>query len=263
MTETAPAAAPLILHTLDQGVAILTLNNPRKRNILSRAMLADLEARLREAEADPSVRALIVAHEGPVFSSGHNMSDLVGAGEGDAAELFETSAGLMEYIRLMSKPVIGQIAGLASAAGCQLAASCDLIVAADTASFQTPGVMIGLFCSTPMVPLSRAVPPKKAMEMLLTGHPVSAAEAERMGLVNRVVPPERLAAETLALARDITRYSAHTLALGKQAFYRQLPLPVGEAYRVAREAMTRNSQTEDAQEGMSAFLEKRPPKFRH
>jgi enoyl-CoA hydratase/carnithine racemase len=197
-----------------------------------------------------------------VFSSGHDLRDLVGAGEEDVGALFAHSATLMERMHALPKPIIAQVQGLASAAGLQLAASCDLIVAAETATFQTPGVRIGLFCSTPMVPLSRAVPPKKALEMLFTGRPVSAQEAERMGLVNRVVPAERLAAATLELAEDIVQYSADTLGLGKRAFYRQLPLDEHAAYVVGREAMARNSQTEDAQEGMAAFLQKRPPRFR-
>lgn len=267
MSETKPISEtkpePLILYDFRDGVAILTLNNPAKRNSLSREMLELLNEQLIATEQDDAVRAIIIAHQGPVFSSGHNIRELVGVRERKAGELYELSAGIMDHIRQMSKPVIAQVEGLAAAAGCQLAASCDLIVAAESASFQTPGVMIGLFCSTPMVPLSRAVSPKKAMEMLLTGRPIGAAEAERAGLVNRVVPAETLAAETLALARDIIQYSAHTLALGKAAFYRQLPLPIPEAYELARDTMTCNTMTEDAQEGMTAFLEKRPPKFKH
>ena len=186
-----------------------------------------------------------------------------GADQEAAGALFRLSSAMMGQIRNRPKPVIAQVEGLASAAGCQLAATCDLIVAAETAAFQTPGVMIGLFCSTPMVPLSRAIPTKKAMEMLLTGRPIDAHEAERLGLVNRVVPAERLADETLALAAEIIAYSAETIAMGKQAFYRQLPLPIEAAYDVARETMTANAMTGDAQEGMSAFLEKRPPVFKH
>ena len=172
------------------------------------------------------MRAVVIAHSGPVFSAGNNIRELVGADQEAAAALFRLSSAMMGQIRNLPKPVIAQVEGLASAAGCQLAATCDLIVAAETAAFQTPGVMIGLFCSTPMVPLSRAIPTKKAMEMLLTGRPIDAHEAERLGLVNRVVPAERLADETLALAAEIIAYGAETIAMGKQAFYRQLPLPI-------------------------------------
>ena len=254
---------PLVLSDLREGVAIYTLNDPQKRNPLSKAMLEELGGRLREAEADPAVRAVVIAHRGPVFSAGHNIRELVGADQEATAALFRLSSAMMGQIRNLPKPVIAQVEGLASAAGCQLAATCDLIVAAETAAFQTPGVMIGLFCSTPMVPLSRAIPTKKAMEMLLTGRPIDAHEAERLGLVNRVVPAERLADETLALAAEIIAYSAETIGMGKQAFYRQLPLPIEAAYDVARETMTANAMTGDAQEGMSAFLEKRPPIFKH
>jgi enoyl-CoA hydratase/carnithine racemase len=261
MTE--PNNEPLILVEHREGVAALTLNDPEKRNPLSTAMLEEISARLREAEADPAVRAIIIAHHGPAFSAGHNMRELVGAEREAAEALFRLSAGVMEQIRNLPMPVIAQIEGLASAAGCQLAASCDLVLAAETAAFQTPGVMIGLFCSTPMVPLSRAIPAKKAMEMLLTGRPIDAHEAERLGLVNRVIPAERLADETLDLAAEILTYSGDTIRMGKKAFYQQLPLPIGEAYELVRETMTENAMTEDAQEGMSAFLEKRPPNFKN
>ena len=261
MTE--PNHEPLVLSDLREGVAVFTLNDPEKRNPLSKPMLEELSARLREAETDPAVRAVVIAHRGPAFSAGHNIRELVGAEREDADALFRLSSRLMEQIRTLPKPVIAQVDGLASAAGCQLAASCDLVMAAETATFQTPGVMIGLFCSTPMVPLSRAIPAKKAMEMLLTGRPIGAHEAERLGLVNRVVPVERLADETLALAAEIIAFSGETIGIGKQAFYKQLPLPLEAAYELARDTMTRNAMTEDAQEGMSAFLEKRPPIFKH
>lgn len=252
----------LVVLENSEGVATLTLNNPDKRNALSREMLEELHAQLHSLAGDDSVRVVIVASEGPVFSSGHNMKELVGVGHDEAEALFSLSASVMKFIQQMPKPVIARVAGLASAAGCQLVASCDLVMASDTASFQTPGVMIGLFCSTPMVPLCRAVPAKKAMEMLLTGRPIGAEEAERAGLVTRVVPAGRLVEETLALAREIAQYSRYTLAVGKEAFYKQLPLPVHEAYEVAKEAMTSNAIAEDAQEGMSAFLEKRKPKWK-
>lgn len=263
MPEILKGSAPLVLCDQREGVATLTLNDPRKRNVLSRAMLEALQEQLNALREDTSVRAVIIAATGPVFSSGHDMKELVGAELREAEALFAKSAQVMESARLLPKPVIAQVAGLASAAGCQLVASCDLVVAADTATFQTPGVMIGLFCSTPMVPLSRAVPAKKALEMLFTGRAIGAAEAERAGLVNRVVPADRLAEETFALAREIIQYSSYTLAVGKEAFYKQLPLSQSQAYEVGREAMARNAVAEDAQEGMSAFLEKREPHYKH
>jgi len=168
----------------------------------------------------------------------------------------------METIRLLPKPVIAEVQGIATAAGCQLAATCDLVVASEAASFATPGVRIGLFCTTPGVALSRAVGPKKAMEMLLTGKPIGAREAERAGLVSRVVPADRLSEEALELAREIIAASADTLALGKRAFYEQLPLDRPRAYEVAQRVMVENTLTPDAREGMTAFLEKRPPKWK-
>lgn len=254
--------APLVLTEKREGVATLTLNRPQKRNMFSTEMLLAMRAALRDFAQDSSVRAIIIAALGPVFSSGHNMREFVGASEESAKAVFELSSDMMEDLGRIPKPVIAQVAGLASAAGCQLAASCDLVVASEEAAFQTPGVQIGLFCSTPMIPLSRAVPPKKAMEMLLTGDAVSAREAERYGLVNRVVPAEKLEEETFALAKKIIAFSGATIALGKEAFYKQLPLGLHEAYKVGKEAITRNTMMEDGQEGMSAFLEKRPPKWK-
>lgn len=265
MTDTAlqdaAPSAPLVLSKRDGSLLVLTLNNPARRNALSMEMVEALHMAIREAEA-PEVRAVILAHRGNVFSSGHNMKELVGASEEAIQATFARSAELMKALRRLPKPVIARVSGLASAAGLQLAASCDLLVASTEAGFQTPGVQIGLFCTTPMVPLARAVPPKKALEMLFTGRPVSAAEAERMGLVSRVVAPERLAEETLALARDIVQYSGDTLARGKAAFYEQLALSEDDAYAVACPVMSDNAASEDAQEGMSAFLEKRKAHFR-
>ena len=253
--------APLLTRK-EEGIGFITLSRPEKRNNLSSETLAALREAVDGFAKDDAVRAIVIDAQGPVFSSGHNMKEFVGNDEASAREIFAISSKLMGDLQRMPKPVIAQVSGLASAAGCQLVASCDLVVAATTARFQTPGVMIGLFCSTPMVPLSRAVPPKKAMEMLLTGEPISAEEAERHGLVNRVVPPEQLEAETLALVRRIIQYSGSTIGLGKAAFYKQLPLPLDEAYEVGMEAITRNAMTEDGQEGMRAFLEKRPPKWK-
>jgi enoyl-CoA hydratase/carnithine racemase len=207
------------------------------------------------------VRAVVIQAEGPAFSSGHDLRELVGSSAAEHAELFALCTDVMEAIRTLPKPVIAQVQGIATAAGCQLAATCDLVVASDDASFATPGVRIGLFCTTPGVALVRAVGPKKAMEMLLTGSPITAQEAERIGLVNRVVPRDRLAQETMRLAEQIASASADTIGLGKRAFYNQLPLDHAAAYRVAQQAMVENAQTPDAQEGISAFLQKRPPQW--
>lgn len=260
----APSAAeaqPLVLATTREGVAVLTLNNPAKRNALSRAMLEALRAELKRTAEDTAVRAVILAANGPVFSSGHDLKEFVGAEPSQVTHLLNLCTEVMEGVRLHPKPVIAQVHALASAAGCQLVASCDLVVASSEAQFQTPGVKIGLFCSTPMIPLSRAVAPKKAMEMLLTGQPISADAAERAGLVNRIVAPAALATETFALAQHIVSYSGGVLALGKQAFYRQLPLDMAHAYQVGIDAMQRNNRLPDAQEGMTAFLQKRVPKW--
>jgi enoyl-CoA hydratase/carnithine racemase len=252
---------PLVLYQAADGVATLTLNHPEKRNALSRAMLAGLKEQLRRAAEDRQARVVILRAEGPVFSSGHDLRELVGGQEADYAALFALCTEVMELIRRLPKPVIAQVQGMATAAGCQLVATCDLVVASETATFATPGVKIGLFCTTPAVALVRAVPAKKAMEMLLTGQPISAREAERVGLVNRVVPPDRLAEETLQLARQIMNASGYTVAVGKEAFYRQLPLDYPEAYALAQGVMVTNALARDAQEGMRAFLEKRPPRW--
>jgi enoyl-CoA hydratase/carnithine racemase len=251
----------LVLCEIVDGVALLTLNHPEKRNALSCAMLAALREHLARIPTDDAVRAVILRAVGPVFSSGHDLRELVGTTrEGDAA-LFAVCTDVMEAIRLLPQPVIAQVHGLATAAGCQLVASCDLVVASENASFATPGVKIGLFCTTPGVAVARAVPAKKAMEMLLTGEPISACEAERLGLVNRVVPADRLADETMALARQIIRAPREVVALGKRAFYEQIVLDRPTAYAGAQKVMVENALAADAQEGMRAFLEKRPPRW--
>jgi enoyl-CoA hydratase/carnithine racemase len=251
----------LVLYEVADGVLILTLNHPEKRNALSRSMLEALQRQLERAAADPYVRVVIIRAAGPVFSSGHDLRELVDAPEADRASLFALCTEVMEAIRTLPKPVIAQVQGLATAAGCQLAATCDIVVASEDASFATPGVKIGLFCTTPAVALSRAVGPKKAMEMLLTGTPISAVEAERAGLVSRTTLRERLGEETMKLARQIAAFSAHTTALGKPAFYKQLPLDQPAAYELAQRVMVENAATADAQEGMHAFLEKRLPRW--
>jgi enoyl-CoA hydratase/carnithine racemase len=251
----------LVTYETIDGVAVLTLNHPEKRNALSRAMLADLKEQLGRAAADASVRVVVLRAAGPVFSSGHDLRELVDGDKEDYTSLFALCTDVMEAIRKLPRPVIAQVHGLATAAGCQLVATCDLVVASEDASFATPGVKIGLFCTTPGVALSRAVGPKKAMEMLLTGTPISAADAERAGLVNRVVPADRLAEETMKLARQIAAASCDTVALGKRAFYQQLPLDRPAAYDVAQRVMVDNALAADAQEGIHAFLEKRPPRW--
>jgi enoyl-CoA hydratase/carnithine racemase len=251
----------LVLDELVDQVAILTLNNPERRNALSRAMLEALRAHFERIAADPGVRAVIIRAVGPAFSAGHDLRELVDGCEEDYTSLFALCTDVMENVRTLPKPVIAQVHAIATAAGCQLAATCDLVVASETATFATPGVRIGLFCTTPGVALSRAVGPKKAMEMLLTGRPITAREAEQAGLVNRVVPPDRLDEETMALARQIISASAYTLGIGKRAFYDQLPLDRPQAYDVAQRIMVENTLAPDAQEGMKAFLEKRPPRW--
>jgi enoyl-CoA hydratase/carnithine racemase len=252
---------PLVLYDSIDGVAVLTLNHPEKRNALSRAMLTSLKEQLGRAAADVAVHVVILRAAGPVFSSGHDLRELVDGDKEEYSSLFALCTEVMEAIRKLPRPVIAQVHGLATAAGCQLVASCDLVVASEAAAFATPGVKIGLFCTTPGVALSRAVGPKKAMEMLLTGTPISAADAERAGLVNRVVSADRLADETMKLARQIAAASGDTVALGKRAFYQQLPLDRPAAYDVAQRVMVDNALAADAQEGIHAFLEKRAPKW--
>jgi enoyl-CoA hydratase/carnithine racemase len=253
---------PLVPIEVADRVAVLTLNQPERRNALSRAMLSALKDALDAVGRDDAVGAVVLRANGPVWSSGHDLREVVGGDEASNTGLFALCTEVMEAVRKLPKPVIAEVHALATAAGCQLVASCDLVVASGQAGFQTPGVKIGLFCTTPGVALSRAVGPKKAMEMLLTGTPISARDAEAAGLVNRVVPAERLHDEAMALARQIASASAETLAIGKRAFYEQLPLDRPSAYAVAQRVMVENAATRDAHEGMTAFLEKRPPRWR-
>jgi enoyl-CoA hydratase/carnithine racemase len=247
----------LVTREVVDKVAISTLNHPEKRNPLSRAMLAQLKDHLDRITADESVRAVVIRAAGPAFSAGHDLREIAGAGEAEQRALFALCSDVMETIRKLPKPVIAEVQGIATAGGCQLVATCDLVVASTNATFATPGVKIGLFCTTPAVPLVRVVPTKKAMEMLLTGEPISAREAERIGLVNRVVDPDRLHEETMKLARQVISASPDTLAIGKRAFYEQLPLDFPAAYQFASGVMVENALTANAQEGIRAFLEKR------
>jgi enoyl-CoA hydratase/carnithine racemase len=240
-------------------IGVITLRNPEKRNVLSRRALGQLLAHLSSAEADGVVRCVILRSTGSVFSAGHDLSEIVTATDAERESLFALCSQTMNTIRKLSLPVIAEVQGLATAAGCQLAATCDLVVAAETASFATPGIKIGLFCSTPAVAISRVMSPKKAMEMLLTAEPVPAREAERIGLVNRVVPADQLSAETMQLALRIAAASPYTLGLGKQAFYDQLGLDVEQAYALTEKIMVENARAPDAIEGMKAFLDRRPP----
>jgi enoyl-CoA hydratase/carnithine racemase len=248
----------LVLLKKTGAVVTLTLNQPERRNALSLAMLEGLQHALHEIPST-AARVAILQANGPVFSSGHDLKELASAGPAEREHIFAICTQVMESIRHLPVPVIAQVQGLATAAGCQLAATCDLIVASTQAAFATPGVKIGLFCSTPAVPLCRSVPPRKALEMLLTGEAISAAEAERWGLVNRVVPPDQLESETRRWAQELAGRPPDVLALGKRIYYEQLPLGTTEAYSVTQAAMVENAGYANAMEGMRAFLEKRKP----
>ena len=234
---------------------------PEKRNALSVAMMDRLSAALREAAGEEGARAIVLAGAGPAFSAGHYLPEMVGASPEEQRQIFAACSALMETIRVLPLPVIAEVRGIATAAGCQLVAACDLAVAAETARFATPGVRIGLFCSTPMVPVSRAVGRKRAMEMLLTGDFVDAPTALDWGLVNRVVPEDRLEAESQKFVERIAEASPFVVALGKRAFHRQAGLSVEDAYAQMSEVMCGNAVEPDAQEGMRAFLEKRRPRW--
>jgi enoyl-CoA hydratase/carnithine racemase len=246
-----------LIRSADGQLGIITLNRPERRNALSLDLMRELISCLDEMTAETNIRAIILAASGKVFSSGHDLSEMVGRTVNDYRRLFDVCTELMMKIQSIPQPVIAQVQGVATAAGCQLVATCDLAIASDQAAFATPGVKIGLFCTTPMVALSRAVGRKRAMEMLLTGKLVDAATAADWGLVNRVVPAAELEASTRELACKIAQASSFTVALGKQAYYAQIDLDQPKAYAYAKEVMTLNALAHDAQEGMSAFLEKR------
>ena len=249
----------LLLRQDEGGIATLTLNRPAARNALSMPLMTALETVLEEIETDRAVRVAVIAGAGPAFCAGHDLRELRGLERDAQAALFAQCSRLMQRIVGLRVPVIARVHGIATAAGCQLVASCDLAVAADTARFATPGVNIGLFCSTPMVALSRAVGRKAAMEMLLTGEMLDAREAAALGLVNRAVPEAALDSTVRALAERIASKSAATVALGKPAFYAQAEMPLAEAYAYAAGVMVRNMEQRDAHEGIDAFLEKRAP----
>ncbi|MGH6780423.1 MAG: enoyl-CoA hydratase [Bradyrhizobium sp.] len=267
-----PARAPvqdasILLRDTIGSIALLTLNRPAARNSLSEAMIAELQGALRQIGEDKTIRAVVIAANGPVFSAGHDLKELT-ARRGDSdrgrayfATIMNACSTMMQTIVNLPKPVVAAVQGIATAAGCQLVASCDLAVASETATFATPGVDIGLFCSTPMVALSRNVPRKQALEMLLTGEPIPAATAKNIGLINRVVAPGSERDAAIALAQKVALKSAYTVKLGKAAFYRQAEMSLADAYRYAAEVMTENMMARDAEEGIGAFIEKRKPKW--
>lgn len=241
------------------GIATLTLNRPDRRNALSLDMMTEVTAALTQLGTEPSVKAVVIAGAGPAFSAGHDLGELVDREPLFYQKLFDACTVMMLKIHDIPQPVVAKVHGIATAAGCQLVASCDLVVAADDARFATPGVKIGLFCSTPMVPISRAVGRKRAMEMLLTGEPISAATAQAWGLVNVVAPPGHLDDAVDRLLSQITRFSQITIGIGKAAFYQQVELSEPDAYSFTQGVMARNAAIRDAQEGIGAFLEKRDP----
>jgi enoyl-CoA hydratase/carnithine racemase len=259
------ADAPILLRGDIDGIALLSLNRPQQRNTLSEAMLTALAGEFASIAADNKVRAVILSHNGPAFSSGHDMKEMTAhrnapdRGRAYFKALMEQCSALMMSIRKLPQPVIAAVEGVAAAAGCQLVASCDLAVASETAKFSTPGVHIGLFCSTPMVALSRNVSNKHAMEMLLTGDMVSADDAYRIGLINRVAPAGKASEVALDLARQIASKSMLTVKLGKEAFYRQRKLNLADAYRLTIDVMVENMLARDAEEGIGAFIDKRDP----
>jgi enoyl-CoA hydratase/carnithine racemase len=251
---------PVLLEVLDGHVLRLTLNRPAQRNALSVELMSALTDALDRAAGNRDARVVVIAGAGPAFCAGHDLRELRSDNRRETFEAtFAQCSALMLRIVRLPKPVIAEVHGVATAAGCQLVATCDLAVAAADARFATPGVNIGLFCSTPMVALTRAVGRKPAMEMLLTGELIDAESARALGLVNRVVPPAELTDATMVLAGQIAGKSAFTVAIGKEAFYRQAELDLADAYRYASEVMTKNMLAEDAAEGIDAFLEKRPP----
>jgi enoyl-CoA hydratase/carnithine racemase len=251
-----------VLVTGDGSAARIVLNRPDKRNALSLDLIEETIAAVREVSAQRDIRAIVIEGAGPAFSAGHDLSEMIGRDRRFLTDLFDRCSVMMQTLHEVPQPVIAKVHGIATAAGCQLVAACDLAVAAEGTSFATPGVKIGLFCSTPMVPLSRAVGRKRAMQMLLTGEPIDAATALDWGLVNRVVPRPDLEAAVVELVQAIARSIEYTVAMGKRAFYSQIDRAEEEAYEHCAPVMTENALAHDAQEGMTAFLEKRDPVWR-
>jgi enoyl-CoA hydratase/carnithine racemase len=257
--------APELVRERDAAIAILVLNRPQARNSLSEALLKELSAAFTEIAAEKSIRAVVLAANGSAFCAGHDLKELTtrrsdaDGGRGYFKHIMATCSAMMQQIVNLPQPVIAAVQGVASAAGCQLVASCDLAVASAAAKFATPGVDIGLFCSTPMVALSRNVARKHAMEMLLTGNMVAAEQAAQIGLINRVVAPGEERKAAIALAKEIASKSSYVLKIGKQAFYKQAELGLADAYNYASEVMTENMMARDAEEGICAFIEKRDP----
>ena len=261
-------SSPVLVRENLAGLALLTLNRPKTRNTLSEAMLAALADELTAIAEDRTVRAVVLAARGPAFSGGHDLKELTARradkdrGRAYFRHVMLTCSAMMQQIVRLPQPVIAAVQGTATAAGCQLVASCDLAIASAEARFGVSGINAGLFCSTPMVPLSRNIARKHAMEMLLTGDLISAPDALRIGLVNHVVPPGSELDAALALGRKIAGKSSHVVRIGKQAFYQQLEMGLDDAYRFTAEVMVENMLAEDAQEGISAFIAKRPPRWK-
>ena len=258
----ATATGRLLLVERERDTATLTLNRPQQRNALSLELMGQVIEALDELGADPAVRVVILAGAGPAFCAGHDLGEMVGLELDGYREVFAVCTRMMNAIHDLPQPVIARVHGIATAAGCQLVAACDLAVCSREAKFATPGVKIGLFCSTPMVEVSRAVGRKRALEMLLTGSLIDAQTAASWGLVNRVVEPDELEEVTTELAKQIAAASPLTVGIGKRAYYSQIDLDLAGAYEHCQDVMTRNATADDAQEGMSAFLEKRQPVWR-
>ena len=248
-----------LLVTREEAVAVVTLNRPQRRNALSLALMLELIACLDEIGGDSRVRAIILGAAGKVFCSGHDLAEMTGRDLTAYRRIFDVCSQLMQKIQAIPQPVIAEVQGIATAAGCQLVAACDLAIASQDAAFATPGVKIGLFCTTPMVALTRAIGRKRALQMLLTGEMVPACTAAEWGLVNQVVPAAGLQAATRQLAAKVAEASGVVVSIGKQAFYTQIDLDQPKAYAYAKEVMSLNALAPDAQEGIGAFLEKRPP----
>jgi enoyl-CoA hydratase/carnithine racemase len=259
MQNDAQTEGPALLVEQQAGVIRLTLNRPRRRNALSRALLAEMEAALEQIASDSSARVVVICGSGEAFCAGHDLSEMVGRSEAEYRDLFTACSRVMQALRRLPQPVIARVHGIATAAGCQLVASCDLAVASTDAQFAAPGVKIGLFCTTPMIPLMRAVPAKFALEMLFTGAPISAERALQAGLINRVVTADRLDAAVQEYCDAIVASSPYVLRLGKQAFYNEICGDEAVAYAHAVEIITGNACHPDAQTGIKAFLQKQTP----